>query len=168
MATRPLAAGEVLDGTDTEVRALPAGVVAEGDAGRACRRVPSRPSAIAAGEPVHRLRVGRGGDGPVAALLPDGTRGIAVPVDDRAGCRCGPATGSTWSPRWRRATAERPAWWPPEPWWSTSTTRPSYVAVGAAETAAVAQALADGAVVLALSAGPSTYTMRSRTPRPTR
>ena len=37
---------------------------------------------LLAGEPVHRRRIGRAGDGPVAAMLPDGTRGVAVPRDE--------------------------------------------------------------------------------------
>ena len=153
VATRAIAAGEALDGTDTEVRVLPAGVVA---AGTLASLPPGAvaAAAIAAGEPVNRLRVGRGGDGPVAALLPDGTRGIAVPVGpdglplrpgDLVDVVAAVAAGNGGAARTVAAGALV----------VHVDDKAVVVAVGAAETTAVAQALADGAVVLALSAGPS-------------
>ena len=85
VATRDLDGGDVLAAGDTELRRMPAALVPSGalDA-RADGLVLS--DAVYAGEPVLRSRLAPEGLGAVAALLPPGTRGIAVP-DDGAGLR---------------------------------------------------------------------------------
>jgi Flp pilus assembly protein CpaB len=82
VATRPIAAGEVVDGADAVVRSLPAALVPDG----ALSALPPEDEEavaagpIAAGEIVHPARLGRPARSAVAALLPAGTRGLAVPV----------------------------------------------------------------------------------------
>jgi Flp pilus assembly protein CpaB len=114
---------------------------------------------IAPGEPVLERRLGRAGDGPIAALLPDGGRGVAVPVDETslplrrgdqvdvvAAVASGVGAGSPAGSGTRIvARGARVA---------DVGQRAVVVAVGQAELPAVAQALVDGGVVLALSAGP--------------
>lgn len=78
VATRDLRPGDALDAAAVEPRRLPIALVADG----VLTRLPAGAvvaAPIAAGEPVHGLRVGRGGASPVAALLPPGTRGVAMP-----------------------------------------------------------------------------------------
>jgi Flp pilus assembly protein CpaB len=155
VARRALSPGDTLDATSTEVRHLPAALVADGS----LAAVPTPPATavvaapIAAGEVVHRLRVGRGGDGPVAALLPAGTRGVAIPADeaalplrpgDRVDVVAAVAAGAGGQARVVAARAVV----------AHVAERGIVVAVAQAEVAGVAQAVADGGVLLALSAGP--------------
>jgi Flp pilus assembly protein CpaB len=81
VARRDIRPGEPLDGDATAVRSLPRALVT---AGALHRSPPDAVAAapIAAGEPIPALRVGRGDRSPVAALLPEGTRGVAVPRPD--------------------------------------------------------------------------------------
>lgn len=153
VAARAIEPGEALGPGNTRVRELPAAAVASST----LSRVPAgavASAAIAEGEPIGALRVGRGGDGPVAALLPDGTRGIAVPVDeaglplrtgDRVDVVAAVAAGAGGEARTVASGALV----------VHVGAKAVVVAVTTAEAAPVAQALADGAVVLALSAGPS-------------
>jgi Flp pilus assembly protein CpaB len=151
VATAAIAPGQALTDDDTEIRVLPAALVAVGALhSRPPGGVASQP--IAAGEPVVALRVGRGGDGPVAALLPDGTRGIAVPADgtglplrpgDHVDVVAAVASGAGGAARVVAHDAVV----------AHVGDRSVVVAVTVADAPAVAQALADGAVVLALSAG---------------
>ncbi len=150
VATRAIVPGEPLDAGNTTIRQLPVALVPEG----VVAALPSggiASASIAAGEPVHRLRVGRGGLGPVAALLSDGTRGIAVAIDegglpllvgDRVDVVAAVASGGGGAARVVAAAAEV----------AHVGERSVVVAVAAEEVPAVAQALADGGVVLALSA----------------
>jgi Flp pilus assembly protein CpaB len=153
VARRALSPGDPLDATTAEVRHLPAALVAAGS----LSALPVPPAVvatpIAAGEVVHRLRVGRGGDGPVAGLLPAGTRGVAIPLDetalplrpgDRVDVVAAVAAGAGGS---ARVVAERAVV-------AYVAERSTVVAVAQAKVAAVAQAMADGGVLLALSAGP--------------
>jgi Flp pilus assembly protein CpaB len=81
VAVRDLSPGEPLDATDAELRRLPRAMVAK----EALTRLPAGAvvaSAIPAGEPVLPSRLGRGRDSPVAALLPAGTRGVALPLPE--------------------------------------------------------------------------------------
>lgn len=79
VATRDVAPGAVLGAGVVELRDLPAGSVAPGSAGEdALGRRAS--AAIRTGEVVHLARVAPAGRSAVAALLPPGTRGIAVPT----------------------------------------------------------------------------------------
>ena len=153
VASRAITPGEALDAGNTEVRSLPAALVASGT----LTSLPAgavASAAIASGEPISPLRVGRGGDGPVAALLPEGTLGISVPVDegglplrtgDRVDVVAAVAAGGGGEARTVASGALV----------VHVGTKAVVVAVTVAEAPPVAQALADGAVVLALSAGPS-------------
>ncbi len=77
VATTDLAPGSVLDAGDAEVRFLPAGLVPDAAvAGEAIGRRVRAP--VFAGEVVHRDRLAPAGLSAVAALLPAGTRGVAV------------------------------------------------------------------------------------------
>lgn len=78
VVTSDVPAGALLTASDAEVRDLPATLVAEGAVGADAlgQRVTSP---LLAGEVVHRARLAPGGLSPVAALLPPGTRGVAVP-----------------------------------------------------------------------------------------
>lgn len=80
VATRPIAAGEVLRPADVSVRRLPAAAVPEG----ALARSPAgRPTLVplAAGEVLLAEKLAPDGVRGVAALLPAGMRALAVPVD---------------------------------------------------------------------------------------
>ncbi len=80
VTTRAVDAGEVLGAGAAEVRDVPAGFVPPGAAG--IEALGSRASeALHEGEVVHVGRLAPEGLSAVAALLPPGTRGIAVPVD---------------------------------------------------------------------------------------
>jgi Flp pilus assembly protein CpaB len=80
VATRSIAVGEPVDATDTEVRTVP--VALRPDTALTAVPVAGVPAAapLSRGEIVTASRVGRGGRSDVAALLPDGTRGVSVPV----------------------------------------------------------------------------------------
>jgi len=81
VATAAIGPGDALTAANTAIRLLPLALLAEG----ALTSLPAGAVAnasIVPGEPVLRHRVGRAGDGPIAALLPDGGRGVAVPVDE--------------------------------------------------------------------------------------
>jgi Flp pilus assembly protein CpaB len=84
VATRPLAIGDVLDSTNAEVRAVPRGVRPDS----ALSSVPPGDRVVAAplsrGEVITAARLGRADRSGVAALLPEGTRGVAVPSPDGA------------------------------------------------------------------------------------
>src|SRR5262249_47226146 len=84
VATRALAVGDSLDPTTAEVRALPVGVRPDTalDALPAGGSVGGAP--IARGEIVTAARLGRGDRAALAALLPHGTRGVAIPTPDGA------------------------------------------------------------------------------------
>lgn len=79
VATRSIAAGAVIAAGDAEVRTWPEGLVPRGALGA----VPVGRTATAAtfaGEPLVAARVAPGGRSGVAALLPPGTRALAVPL----------------------------------------------------------------------------------------
>jgi Flp pilus assembly protein CpaB len=149
---RDVEPGAALDGTNTEIRELPVALVPDG----VLTALPSGATAnatLVAGEPVHRRRVGRAGDGPVAAMLPGGTRGLAVPRDDaslplRPGDRVDVVAaftvGAGGAARLVAAGATV----------AFVGDRTVVVAVPAERLVDAAQALADGGVVLALSASP--------------
>jgi Flp pilus assembly protein CpaB len=89
VATRSLAAGTLLDASNSDIRAVPLALLPAG-------ALPARPSVarplaspVSAGEIVTTARVGRNGRSPVAALLPDGSRGVAVPRPDGLPLRVG-------------------------------------------------------------------------------
>ncbi len=84
VATRALAVGDALDATSAEVRAVPVGVRPDTalDALPPGGGVVTAP--LARGEIVTAARLGRGGRSGLAALLPDGSRGVAVPISDGA------------------------------------------------------------------------------------
>jgi Flp pilus assembly protein CpaB len=156
VATDGIAPGEALSPVNTTTRVLPVAVLPPGS----LTSVPAGAVAnsfIAPGEPVLERRLGRAGDGPVAALLPDGGRGVAVPVDETslplrrgdqvdvvAAVGAGVDAGSTGR---AQLVAKRARV-------ADVGERAVVVAVDEAELPAVAQALVDGGVVLALSAGP--------------
>jgi Flp pilus assembly protein CpaB len=79
VATRDLAPGTVLAAGAVERRNLPAAAVAPGAAGEEAlgRRLSA---AVRTGEVVHGARVAPAGRSAVAALLPAGARGVAVPA----------------------------------------------------------------------------------------
>jgi Flp pilus assembly protein CpaB len=79
VASRPLAAGDPVDASDAVVRLVPMALVPDG---ALTELPPGTPAAapIGRGEILTAARVGRGGRSPTAALLPDGTRGVAVPL----------------------------------------------------------------------------------------
>jgi Flp pilus assembly protein CpaB len=152
VAARDVEPGAALDATNTEVRELPVALVPDG----VLTALPDGATAnttLLAGEPVHRRRIGRAGDGPVAAMLPDGTRGLAVPRDEsglplRPGDRVDVVAAFTAG----AGGAARLV--------AVGVTvahvgdRSVVVAVPVERLVEAAQALADGAVVLALSASP--------------
>jgi Flp pilus assembly protein CpaB len=77
----PVAIGDVLADADVEARSWPDALVPAG----AVDSLPDPAVAAApmvAGEPVVTARLGRPARGPVAALVPEGHRGIAVPRGD--------------------------------------------------------------------------------------
>lgn len=79
VATRGIAAGEVVDEANADLATLPKVAVAPGAAGAdALGAVATHP--VHPGEVVHRDRLAPGGLSPVAALLPAGALGIAVPT----------------------------------------------------------------------------------------
>jgi Flp pilus assembly protein CpaB len=84
VATRALAVGDALDAATAEVRAIPVGVRPD----TALDALPPGAGVVAApiarGEVVTAARLGRGDRSALAALLPDGTRGVAVPVPEGA------------------------------------------------------------------------------------
>ena len=129
----------------------------------ACLRAPWRPPP----SPPASRSTGCGSGGEVTDRWPPSSRTARAASLCRSpllACRSGRATAWTWLPRLPRAMAGRLARWPPGALVVHVDDKAVVVAVGAAETTAVAQALADGAVVLALSAGRVAYTMRSSTP----
>jgi hypothetical protein len=78
VASHDLAPGDALDETTTALVARPVALVAPGTLTRRPAGAVVR-SPVAAGEAIHPVRVGRGGASPVAALLPEGHRGVALP-----------------------------------------------------------------------------------------
>lgn len=79
VATRDIAPGDVVDEGNAVVRELPGGAVGPGAAGG--ERLGGRASQpIHHGEVVHEGRLAPAGASPVTALLPPGSRGIAVPA----------------------------------------------------------------------------------------
>jgi Flp pilus assembly protein CpaB len=152
VAVQDVEPGAALDATNTEVRELPVALVPDG----VLTALPDGATAnttLLAGEPVPRRRVGRAGDGPVAAMLPDGTRGLAVPRDEsslplRPGDRVDVVAALTVGAGGAaRLVAEGVAV-------AHVGERSVVVAVPAERLVDAAQALADGGVVLALSASP--------------
>jgi Flp pilus assembly protein CpaB len=90
VAQRDLKPGDVLDASDASLRTLPAGLVADG----VLTRLPAHAvvaAPIAEGEPIHPMRLGRGAASEVAALLPVGTRGVALAVPPGLPLRTGDA-----------------------------------------------------------------------------
>ena len=81
VATVDLAPGLVLGDDNTRTEAWPVALLPD-DALRSLPAGAVVAEPIGAGEPVRRRRIGRAGAGPVAALLPIGTRGVTVPVGD--------------------------------------------------------------------------------------
>jgi Flp pilus assembly protein CpaB len=78
VATGPVGAGEVVDEDNTDVRPMPAALVPPGAAGP--DDLGSRTThPVHTGEVVHVGRLAPGGLSPIAALLPAGTRGLAIP-----------------------------------------------------------------------------------------
>jgi Flp pilus assembly protein CpaB len=81
VATVDLAPGQALGADDTRTEAWPLALVPDD----ALRSIPAGvvvAEPIAAGEPLRRRRIGRADVGPVAALLPAGTRGVTLPAGD--------------------------------------------------------------------------------------
>ena len=80
VATEPVEAGDALGPDAVEVRHVPAGFVPPGSVGAEAlgRRATST---LHPGEVVHGERLAPGGLSAVAAVLPPGTRGLAVPAD---------------------------------------------------------------------------------------
>jgi hypothetical protein len=142
IATRAIAAGELVDATDAEVRSVP--LALRPDA--ALDALPSEPrpavAALAVGEIVTAGRVGRGGRSPTAALLPDGARGVAVAVPDGLPVRVGDTVDvvGTAGTLTRGARVVQ----------AGDTT--AVVAVAETDAPAVARAAADGDAVLVLVA----------------
>jgi Flp pilus assembly protein CpaB len=80
VVTGDVDAGTTLDGADVELRSLPAALVPDG----AVRSLPDGAVALVdlvAGEPLVAARLAPAGTSAVAARLPVGTRGIAVPAE---------------------------------------------------------------------------------------
>jgi Flp pilus assembly protein CpaB len=150
VATGPIAPGEVLDAGNTALVDLPVALVAAGSLTARPEGAAAR-TAIAAGEVVNGVRVGRGGDGPVAAALPDGTRGVSVPLGDAAlPLRVGDRVDVVAAITAGVGGAARVV--APGATVAYVGDGAAVVAVTTVELAPVAQALADGGVVLALSA----------------
>jgi Flp pilus assembly protein CpaB len=152
VAVQDVEPGTALDTTNTEVRELPAALLPDGVL-TALPRGATANTTLVAGEPVHRRRIGRAGDGPVAAMLPDGTRGLAVPRDESSlPLRPGDlvdvvaafTVGAGGSARLVAAGVTV----------AHVGDRSVVVAVPVERLVDAAQALADGGVVLALSASP--------------
>jgi pilus assembly protein CpaB len=81
VAARPVERGAELSPADLAVRQLPAGFVPEGafgSVGEAAGRTAVTP--LVTGQPVLAGHLAPAGLSPVAALLPPGTRGVAVPL----------------------------------------------------------------------------------------
>jgi Flp pilus assembly protein CpaB len=81
VATVDLVPGQVVGAGDTRTEAWPLALLPDD----ALRSLPSGAvvaEPIGAGEPLVRRRIGRAGVGPVAALLPAGSRGVHIPVGD--------------------------------------------------------------------------------------
>ena len=152
VATRSLPAGHRLRSGDTTIRSLPAGALPAGTVddhrNGAVLVVP-----VVGGEVVSESKLAPAGLGPVAGLLPPGTRGLAVP-DGGTGLRLAPGD-----------VVDVLATFPPE---AASDREPTFavadgavvvdvvedavtVAVGEAEAPRVAFALTQGVVTLALS-----------------
>lgn len=83
VVTAELAAGAVLTDADAELRSLPAALVPEASVGAEALGSRVR-SPLFPGEVVHRDRLAPAGMSAVAALLPPGTRGVAVAHGDEA------------------------------------------------------------------------------------
>ncbi len=80
VATSPVEPGELVDRGNAELRSLPAAVIAPGAVG--AEQLGARAThPIHVGEVVHERRLAPAGHSPVTALLPAGTRGVAVPTD---------------------------------------------------------------------------------------
>ena len=77
VVTAELAAGAVLTDADAELRSLPAALVPDASVGAEALGSRVR-SALFPGEVVHRDRLAPAGMSAVAAVLPPGTRGVAV------------------------------------------------------------------------------------------
>jgi Flp pilus assembly protein CpaB len=150
VARHDIEPGTALDETNTEVRELPLALVADG----VLHALPAETTvsaALMAGEPVHRQRVGRAGEGPVASVLPDGTSGLAIPRDETSlplqpGDRVDvvAAVTTVGGATARVVTAGATVAFVAE--------RAVVVAIPAEHLTDAAQALTDGGVVLALSA----------------
>jgi hypothetical protein len=89
ITTRPVPAGELLDPSNSVLRSIP--LVLWPDGALASFPDPPVPAAAALtrGEIVTAALVGRGGRSPTAALLPDGSRGVAVARPDGLALRVG-------------------------------------------------------------------------------
>lgn len=152
ITTRGVTAGELLDASNTEVADVPVALVADG-ALAVLEPGTVAASALAEGEAVLALRVGRGGVSPVAALVAPGRRALALPmgevalplqIGDRLDVVAAVLGGAGGAAGVVAAGASVVHVEPPA----------VVVSVAADEVPAVAQALADGGVVLALSADP--------------
>lgn len=146
VATRDLSRGDVVGAADVEVRSVPAGLVARGVATDVVGRTVAE--AMAAGEVVLEIRMGGAGGGP-GALLEGGTRaiglprspdGVAVAVGDRVDVLApDDATAGATARRVARGAEVLEVG-------DTAFT----VAVTVNESGAVARAVLDGAVTVAL------------------
>jgi Flp pilus assembly protein CpaB len=149
VATRDLAPGQVLGDGDTRVERWPVALVPVGvleELGEGT--IVSAP--IGAGEPIVLRRLGRAGVGPVASLLPPGTRGVTLPTGDtplpvRPGDHVDVVAADGAGSGQIVASAALVV---------RSDERAVVVAVDVAELGAVAGALAGGTVVLAVSGDP--------------
>ena len=83
VVTAEVAAGAVLSSADTELRSMPAALVPEASVGAEALGSRVR-SPLFPGEVVHRDRLAGAGTSAVAALLPAGTRGVAVAHGEEA------------------------------------------------------------------------------------
>jgi pilus assembly protein CpaB len=83
VATHDLPPGHTLRPGDTRTERWPRALLTD-DAVTLLRQPTVVAAPIAAGEPLAGRRLGRADAGPVAALLPQGTRGVTIPVGDVA------------------------------------------------------------------------------------
>ncbi len=151
VARHDLAAGQAVTPGDTRTARWPAALLpfdAVTDlVGPTVVAVP-----IAAGEPLVRRRLGRAGAGPVAGRLPPGTRGVTVPVGDVAiavqpGDRVDVVAAGA-GPEGSGAVVAAGAVV------IVSSPTEVVVAVGVRDLGAVAGAMADGQVLLAINGDP--------------
>lgn len=149
VATADLVPGQVLGDGDTTIAAWPVALLPDDTlASVPAGAVVAQP--IGAGEPVRRRRIGRTGAGPVAALLPIGTRGVTVAVGDAPP----PVSPGDRVDLVTAGLASNGSLVAADALVVAVDERSVVVAVRVAELPAVATALVDGTVVVAISGDP--------------